>query len=158
VLVTYMIPVGIASAAMILVGNMIGAKNIEGGKKYAKMCMVTAGIWALGSVALLNFMSTFVIRIFGTADDVNDVILKSFVILSVYVFFDCVQGVCQGVIRGLGKQGTASWVTVTGYWILGIPISLVAVFKFEWGIIGLWLGPTTAIIFNYLLYSLLIVR
>lgn len=64
----------------------------------------------------------------------------------------------QGIIRGLGKQGMASIGTVTGYWVIGIPIALLAVFKLEWGIAGLWLGPTTAIVFNFFFYFALVMR
>jgi MATE family multidrug resistance protein len=63
-----------------------------------------------------------------------------------------------GIIRGLGRQGRASLVTITGYWILGIPVSLLGVFYFKWGITGLWLGPTIAIIFNFIFYYVLVVK
>ncbi len=69
-----------------------------------------------------------------------------------YVVIDCVQCVGQGMIRGLGKQGAASIGTVIGYWVIGIPISLLCVFKFDWGIVGLWLGPTLGIFFNFCYY------
>jgi len=62
------------------------------------------------------------------------------------------------MIRGLGKQGMASVGTVIGYWVIGIPFSLLAVFKLEWGIVGLWLGPTIAILFNFCYYFLMVVR
>ena len=75
-----------------------------------------------------------------------------------YVFFDCIQCVGQGIIRGLGKQGVSSIGTICGYWVLGIPISLGAVFWLDLGITGLWLGPTIAIIFNFCFYYGMIIR
>jgi MATE family multidrug resistance protein len=62
----------------------------------------------------------------------------------------------QGIIRGLGKQGKASIGTVLGYWVIGIPISLLCVFIFEWGMAGLWTGPVLAILFNFGFYFSLI--
>lgn len=76
----------------------------------------------------------------------------------VYVFFDFVQSVGQGIIRGLGRQGTASFGTITGYWVIGLPISWLCVFQLGWGIPGLWLGPTLAIIFNFVFYYTLVIR
>ena len=64
----------------------------------------------------------------------------------------------QGIIRGLGKQGVASIGTVIGYWVIGIPISLLAVFVFDWSIVGLWLGPTLAIAFNFFFYYGTVIR
>ena len=55
-LLTYMIPCGISVAAVILVGNNIGAKNIKHAQDYTKMCTVTAFVWALGSVLLVNIL------------------------------------------------------------------------------------------------------
>jgi len=49
-----MIPVGIAISSMILVGNMIGAKNVAGAKIYAKYCSLTGLIWAIASVLVIN--------------------------------------------------------------------------------------------------------
>ena len=88
----------------------------------------------------------------------NSIIESAFPIISFFVFFDCVQGVGQGIIRGLGKQGIASTVTIIGYWVLGIPISLVAVFYYNYGIIGLWTGPSVALIFNFIFYYVIIIR
>ncbi len=64
----------------------------------------------------------------------------------------------QGIIRGLGKQAIGSTVTITGYWILGIPISLLAVFHYNWGIVGLWVGPSVAILFNSVFYYVIIIK
>lgn len=76
----------------------------------------------------------------------------------VYVLMDCVQCVGQGMIRGLGKQGVSSIGTVIGYWFIGIPISLLCVFVLDWGIVGLWLGPTAAITFNLCFYFAMVVK
>lgn len=58
----------------------------------------------------------------------------------------------------MGKQAIGSTVTITGYWILGIPISLLAVFYYGWGIVGLWVGPSVAIVFNSVFYYILIIK
>lgn len=55
-LLTFMIPVGLSTAAVILVGNMIGAKNIQGAVIYAKMISLTGVIWAVGSVLFINVL------------------------------------------------------------------------------------------------------
>ena len=76
----------------------------------------------------------------------------------IFVLTDCVQCVGQGIIRGLGKQGKASIGTVVGYWVIGIPISLLCVFVFDWGMAGLWVGPCLAILFNFGFYFSLILK
>eukprot|EP00347_Sterkiella_histriomuscorum_P022093 403331703 len=157
-LLTYMIPVGIAQAASIMVGNNIGAKNVKAGKIYAQMCVLTSVIWGVGTVFVLILLRDVVIRVFSDSKTVNAIIAQAFPIISIFVFFDCVQGVGQGIIRGLGKQARASNITIIGYWILGIPISLSTVFYLNWGIVGLWTGPTVAIVFNFIFYYLIIMK
>lgn len=55
-LLTFMIPVGLSTSAVILVGNMIGARNISGAVIYAKMITLTGVIWAVGSVVFINVL------------------------------------------------------------------------------------------------------
>jgi Na+-driven multidrug efflux pump len=89
-LLTYMIPVGISISSVILVGNMIGANNITGALIYAKMCTLTAFIWAIGSVIFINVLENWVVGIFSSSPSVNKYIYDAFAIISVFVFFDCV--------------------------------------------------------------------
>jgi Na+-driven multidrug efflux pump len=65
-LLTYMIPNAVALPAVILVGNYVGAKKIESAKFYAKMCFLTALIWAIGSVFLINVLKNPIISVFNT--------------------------------------------------------------------------------------------
>jgi MATE family multidrug resistance protein len=37
-------------------------------------------------------------------------------------------------------------VNLVGYWMLGLPLGLTLCFALRWGIIGLWLGLTAALI------------
>jgi MATE family multidrug resistance protein len=98
------------------------------------------------------------ISIFSSEADVNEEVEKAYLILTTFVFFDCMQCVGTGIIRGLGRQGLASTITITGYWVIGIPISLISVFHFSWGIEGLWYGPTVAIAFNFTFYYIMVLK
>jgi MATE family multidrug resistance protein len=157
-LLTFMIPVGIMSSTQIMVGNNIGANKIPVAKAYAKTGVKTACIWALSTVLLLIIIRKPFVGVFSEDDSVKAIIWTAFPLMLVYVFVDCVQCVGQGIIRGLGKQGKASIGTVTGYWLIGIPVSLLAVFQLDWGILGLWLGPALAISFNFCFYFALVTR
>ena len=46
----FMVPVGIAIATNVLVGNNIGAYRIDVAKFYAKMCFLAGFVWAIASV------------------------------------------------------------------------------------------------------------
>ena len=77
-------------------------------------------------------------------------------VLLIFVIFDTTQGVSAAVLRGTGMQKTGSIVTSIAYWVLGIPIALVSIYKFDQGIRGLWYGPTVAVLFNTCAYQWMI--
>lgn len=77
-------------------------------------------------------------------------------VIQIFVIFDCTQAVGGAVIRGSGQQRLGSYITLTAYWVLGIPLSCACVFWFEAGIGGLWVGPTFATFFNTACYITLI--
>ena len=79
-------------------------------------------------------------------------------VLMVFVIFDTTQGISSSVIRGTGQQRRGSLITSTAYWLFGIPISLLCVFVFSDGIRGLWFGPTFAVLYNTICYTILINR
>lgn len=64
----------------------------------------------------------------------------------------------MGVIRGLGLQPKVSFVPLTGYWILGIPLAAVLVNFFEWQLEGVYLGMLIAIAFNFFMYGYIVTR
>ena len=45
-----------------------------------------------------------------------------------------------------------TWVTMFDYWALGIPLSLYTMFYLDWGLAGLWMGPTLACAMNLFIY------
>lgn len=64
----------------------------------------------------------------------------------IFVFFDTTQGIAMAAIRASGKQKIGSLITSFAYVLIGIPLALVGVFSFDWGIRGIWVGPTVAVI------------
>ena len=62
------------------------------------------------------------------------------------------QSVTNANIQGLQLVKKVTWVTMFDYWVFGIPISVIAMFSFGWGLGGLWMGPTVACALNYVIY------
>ena len=80
----------------------------------------------------------------------------AWIVILIFVFFDCVQGVAIGNISGLGLISKVKWVTAFDYWVVGIPTSLIGMFTFNLALRGLWLGPTMAVLLNTIFYLLVI--
>mmetsp|Transcript_38176 Transcript_38176/g.36532 ORF Transcript_38176/g.36532 Transcript_38176/m.36532 type:complete len:143 (+) Transcript_38176:353-781(+) len=118
--------------------------------------MFVGFIWSTLSVIVLYLLQDIILTVFTSNPIVNELIISVYFLIAIFVFFDCLQSVASGIIRGLGNQGKASIITCVGYWCLGIPISLYSVYKLDKGMVGLWMGPSTAIIFNFTFYCVLI--
>ena len=64
----------------------------------------------------------------------------------------------NGAILGLGILSKVKWVTFLDYFVVGIPISVYAMINCDLGIQGLWIGPTVAVVLNYIFYQIVIIQ
>jgi MATE family multidrug resistance protein len=63
-----------------------------------------------------------------------------------FQIFDGIQTVTTGALRGLGETRTPMWANLIGYWAIGLPLGFALCFLLKWGIYGLWIGLTLALI------------
>jgi MATE family multidrug resistance protein len=63
-----------------------------------------------------------------------------------FQIFDGIQTVSTGALRGLGETRIPMLANLVGYWVLGLPLGLSLCFLLHWGIYGLWIGITLALI------------
>jgi multidrug resistance protein, MATE family len=144
--ITYMVPLGISAAAAVSVGHAIGAGD--------KLRARRAGWLALGlgtSFMILASIAFFVapkhlIALFTTDPRVMAVGPSLLWIAAAFQIFDGVQTVCTGALRGLGETRAPMWANFLGYWILGLPLGLILCFVLKWGVYGMWIGLTLALI------------
>ena len=66
-------------------------------------------------------------------------------IAGVFQVFDGIQVVASGVLRGIGDTRAPLVVNVLGFWLLGIPVSLLLGFAWDGGPVGLWWGLATGL-------------
>jgi MATE family multidrug resistance protein len=62
-----------------------------------------------------------------------------------FQIFDGIQTVSTGALRGLGETRAPMVVNLIGYWALGLPLGFALCFALKWGIYGLWIGLTLAL-------------
>ena len=143
--VTYMIPLGISSAAAVSVGRALGASD----RVKARMAGWTAIALGLGFAVLtaLCFL-IFPKQIAGLyTGDQGTISLATplFGIAALFQVFDGIQIISTGALRGLGNTRTAMVWNLLGYWLIGLPLGCWLCFSRGWGIVGLWSGLCLAI-------------
>jgi MATE family multidrug resistance protein len=143
---TYMVPLGISSAAAVRVGQAIGRKDPVGaGHAGGTAIFLGAAFMVCASAALLIF-PRWIARVY-TPDEV--IIHSTFALLAAgaaFQLFDGLQTVATGALRGAGDTRTPMLCHFTAYWIIGLPLGAWLCFGRHWGALGLWSGLSFALI------------
>ena len=143
---TYMVPLGISSAAAVRVGQAIGRKDVRGaGAAGNTAIFLGASFMSLCGVALLVFPRA-IARIYTP----DELVIKSTVLLlaagAAFQLFDGIQTVATGALRGTGDTRTPMLCHFTAYWLIGLPLGIWLCFHRGWGVLGLWIGFSVALI------------
>jgi len=141
-----MVPLGISSAAAVRVGQGIGRRDPQGAA-VAGWTAIGLGGGFMALAGLLLFLAPrMVARLYSPDVRVIDLSATLLWIAAFFELFDGLQVVATGSLRGLGDTRTAAIAHFTGYWIFGLPISWALCFPFGWGVRGLWVGLTVALV------------
>jgi MATE family multidrug resistance protein len=143
---TYMVPLGISSAAAVRVGQAIGRKDPCGaGNAGGSAIFFGAGFMTLAGITLL-LIPRWIARIYTPDETVihNTVVLLA--VCAAFQLFDGIQTVATGALRGAGDTRTPMYCHFTAYWIIGLPLGAWLCFGRGWGAVGLWAGLSFALI------------
>ncbi len=143
---TYMVPLGLSSAAAVRVGQAIGRGDPEGARDAGNTAiMLGASFMSAMSVALLVF-PRYIARLYTSDEMVIHAATILLVAGAAFQLFDGVQTVSTGALRGTGDTRTPMVCHFSGYWLLGLPFGTWLCFRRHWGALGLWVGLSLALI------------
>lgn len=137
---TFMVPLGVSAAAAVRVGHAIGAEDAPRSRLAARLSYyLGAGFMTTTAVLFLVFPRPLA-DLFS--DDPALVRLASLLlpIAGVFQIFDGLQAVGAGVLRGMGDTRVPLVAMLSGYWLIGLPVSLFLAFRAGLGPQGLWWG------------------
>jgi multidrug resistance protein, MATE family len=151
---TYMVPLGISSAAAVRVGQAIGRRDLPGARNAGNTAILLgAAFMSCMSVVLLVFPK-YIARIY--TDD--PILIHTAVVLlaagAAFQLFDGIQTVATGALRGTGDTRTPMLCHFCAYWLMGLPFGAWLCFRRHWGPLGLWVGLSASLILIGLLLLL----
>jgi MATE family multidrug resistance protein len=143
---TYMVPLGIGSAAAVRVGQAIGARDPLGAARAGWMALFF-GVCFMSCAGLGLFLFPhYIARIYTPQADVVRVGATLLLIAAVFQLFDGLQVVATGALRGTGNTRVPMLANLIGYWVIGLPLGAFLCFKQRMGAIGMWVGLCLALV------------
>ena len=137
---TFMVPLGISSAAAVRVGHQIG----RGDPTRAHLAgwsaiLLGAGFMATMGLVFVSFPRQ-IARIYSPDPTVIFVGARLLLVAAAFQLFDGVQTVATGALRGSGDTRTPMFANLVAYWFIGLPAGYFLCFHLGWGAFGVWLG------------------
>ena len=124
--VAFMIPLGLASAGAVRVGNAVGARNPHGAAAAGWTVIAMGVAFMLCSGALFIAAPRVLIGLFTSDEAVLALGRSLLFIAAVFQLFDGLQGVVTGTLRGLGDTRTPMVTNLAAHWLIGLPVGLLA--------------------------------
>ena len=143
---TFMMPLGISSAAAVRVGHAIGRKDPQGAARSGWTALAFGGgAMSLAALALL-ISPRPIARLFTPEAAIIAAAVPLLRVAAFFQLFDGLQVTATGALRGAGDTRTPMLCHFAGYWIIGLPLGALLCFHYSLGAVGLWMGLSAGLI------------
>jgi len=144
---TFMIPLGIALATCVRVGNFLGGGDRDGARRAGRVGMFTAVIAMLPGVLVFALCGRWVVGAYidlalPEHENIADTAIAFLQIAALFQIADGLQVAASNSLRGLKQTRPAMNLTLIAYWLIGIPSCLTLGFWLGLEGRGLWYGLT----------------
>ena len=130
---------GIGSAAGIMVGNALGAGDLERGKAYGIRLRNISWVIGFASTALVLAVTPLVVRMVILTEEARGYLTGMMVIMAFYMIGRCVNTVSiNGVLDGGGDTVFDLYSLAVCMWGIAIPLALLGAFVFHWPVLAVY--------------------
>jgi MATE family, multidrug efflux pump len=138
--VTFTVPFGVSLAAVVRVGNLVGARARRDAQRAAWVAL-GAGAGVMSVSALGFWVGRHELpKLFSAEPAVIAAAAAILPIAAAFQVFDGLQVVGCGVLRGMGQTRPAALFNVVGYYGLALPLAWWLGFRLRLGLSGIWWG------------------
>jgi MATE family multidrug resistance protein len=143
---TFMMPLGISSAAAVRVGYALGREDQPAAARAGWTALgLGAGMMSAAAIVLL-VVPEWIARLFTPEAAVIATAATILRVAAFFQLFDGLQIVVTGSLRGAGDTRTPMVCHLIGYWVIGLPLGALLCFGRGLGAPGLWIGLSTGLI------------
>jgi multidrug resistance protein, MATE family len=137
---TFMVPLGISSAAAVRVGQQLGRRDPAGARRAGWSAIVLGAGFMTCSGLVFVSIPTWIARLFSPDLVVIRTGARLLLVAAAFQLFDGLQTVATGALRGAGDTKTPMLANFVAYWLIGLPVGYLLCFKLGWGAVGVWIG------------------
>ena len=143
---TYQIPFAISIACSTRVANFLGAALEDAAQRAAYTGLIAAAIQGCINFTILYSSKEAIPRMFTSDSEVVSLASNVLPLAASFQFVDSIATMGAGILRGQGRQYIGGWVNLVAYYIIALPLSVVAAFVWHWDLLGLWTGVSLALL------------
>lgn len=136
----FMVPLGLAMAITVRVGNAVG-RGDERGVRYAGFCGI--GLTLLTQTLSASLLLTFphyIAALYTNDPTVIALAVQLIMLAGLFQFSDGIQVASNGALRGLKDTRVPMAISLFAYWMVGMPVGWWLTFHHGMGARGMWVG------------------
>jgi MATE family multidrug resistance protein len=138
--VAFMVPLGVAMAITIRVGNAAGRDDASGVRYAGFVGVALVGMIQLVSVTLMFTIPRQIVSLYTGNAEVIALAAQLLLLAGFFQFSDGIQVASNSALRGLKDTRVPMFITVIAYWVVGMPTGWLLAFPGGMGARGMWLG------------------
>ena len=142
---SFMVPLGLASATSVRVGQAIGRADVAGAQRAAKvgtgLGLVAMSCSAVGFAAVPELLAGF----YTPDPNAIAIAVTLLPIAAAFQLFDGAQVVGAGILRGAADARVPLLINLAGFWGVGLPVGWWLAVDAGRGVSGLWWGLTAGL-------------
>ena len=136
----FMVPLGVGAAASVLIGNAIGRGDPAAARRSMYAAMFGGFTFMSLSALMMLTVPHILAGIYTTDSAVLAIAVTLIPVAGVFQIFDGLQVVGAGVLRGTGDTRIPMIISLAGFWLVGVPISVYFGLFTPARAVGLWWG------------------
>ncbi len=146
--VSFMVPLAIAQAANVRVGNAVGAGDRARARRAGLVAITLGGAFELLTAVFVWFTPGTVAGWYVSPSDTEttSIALSLLGVAALFQVVDGIQCVAGGALRGLGDTRIPFVIAAAGYWGIGFPAAWALTWWAGWGAVGAWWGLAASLL------------
>lgn len=134
---SWSIPFSASMATGTRVANLIGAMQPKSTQSAIIISLDAACVIGIISTIILATLRNQIPKLFTHDPDVILLVSRILPICAAYQPFESLAAICNGVLRGLGRQKVGAWIGLFCWYGIALPIGLGTGFGLHWELYGL---------------------